>query len=611
MRLSIALFLPLILWLLVWLGIQNGIHQISFSDNPAVFLFRARGAFPILAAFVAMVMVVAHVSRQRSGGFTFFGPLGFVTVYGLVGLAASFLSPDGSVALYWAAVYVSVPLVLWGIVWGREGLAAVHRIINLNWLIILLLIPALFITAILYLDLGTLILTPSSWFDCALYKNYQGNTWHSFTSGFLRPTGVGRYAALAAILAIGGLWSRRSRWLWVFILVASIILLLSSGARGAFLGFGVAALVVIFLHAGNHSFKKVAAWGGLCIAVLIPVVWSTGIHTQFVDSCIFRDNVPGSSKGSPEPSVLMDLPIRVTVPPGEWVLEQVSLDEPGSLGVGSSVPDKTESQGVSGNSSISNGEQTASSVFTRVLLPLRVSTEKIRPAKDQVSSDPSSRIGLTAGFWQLKPRLKQLAEKEQTLFLRIDPGLQALEQLAPGEELDPDRILKAEDIVPALFTFSGRSSVWSEGFRLFKEQPILGQGFHADRLLLGTHMHNTFMHALIQTGLVGTIPLVVALLYAWVLLIKAIRNRASLPPVHRHLIIQVAGIIVFFSFRAISESTGAFFGVDWLLLAPLLVYLQVVTHAAGAIEEPDQGTAKIKLIHWRPVVSWLRKSPST
>ena len=195
--------------------------------------------------------------------------------------------------------------------------------------------------------------------------------------------------------------------------------------------------------------------------------------------------------------------------------------------------------------------------------------------------------------------------------MRIDPGLQALEQLAPGEELDPDRILKAEDIVPALFTFSGRSSVWSEGFRLFKEQPILGQGFHADRLLLGTHMHNTFMHALIQTGLVGTIPLVVALLYAWVLLIKAIRNRASLPPVHRHLIIQVAGIIVFFSFRAISESTGAFFGVDWLLLAPLLVYLQVVTHAAGAIEEPDQGTAKIKLIHWRPVVSWLRKSPST
>ena len=68
-------------------------------------------------------------------------------MYGLVGLAASFLSPDGSVALYWAAVYVSVPLVLWGIVWGREGLAAVHRIINLNWLIILLLIPALFITA--------------------------------------------------------------------------------------------------------------------------------------------------------------------------------------------------------------------------------------------------------------------------------------------------------------------------------------------------------------------------------------------------------------------------------------------------------------------------------
>jgi O-antigen ligase len=126
------------------------------------------------------------------------------------------------------------------------------------------------------------------------------------------------------------------------------------------------------------------------------------------------------------------------------------------------------------------------------------------------------------------------------------------------------------------FSLSGRKSVWAEGVKLFKESPVLGYGFHADRLLLGTHMHNALLHALIQTGVIGSVPFMAALIWAWVLQIKALRNRPQLPAVHRHLVIQVAGVLAFLSLRAVTESTGAFFGVDWLLLAPLLLYLQVV-----------------------------------
>ena len=120
---------------------------------------------------------------------------------------------------------------------------------------------------------------------------------------------------------------------------------------------------------------------------------------------------------------------------------------------------------------------------------------------------------------------------------------------------------------------------------MIKESPILGYGFQGDRLLLGTHMHNSVLHSLFQTGIMGVIPFVAALGLGWFLLIVVLRKLGSLPPVHKHLVIQVAGILVFLSLRSLTESTGAFFGVDWLLLAPLLLYLQVVSRSLRRAKE--------------------------
>ena len=582
LRPSVVLFLPLVLWVLVWAGVKGGLVQEIFdSDDFFGAITRSRAILPILAAGFALIMIFVSLSKQRSGVISFFGPLGFATVYGVAGLAAALLSPDGSVALYWAAAYLSVPLVLWGVVWGKDGLGAVDRIISLNWLIIILAVVALFVAALLYLDLGALILTPSSWFDCPLYGRWQGHSWLDFSSGFLRPSGVARYAALAAIISLAGLWQGRWRSLWVAIILVSLILLLTSGSRGAFIGFAAGASAVILLYGS----KKGLAGAALTVLVIGAALWSTGAHDRFLDACILRgaDTARFTSSETVQPPELiaLELSVRVTIPDGAWTLEEVAFERQADLS--GSVEE-----------SPSLDKEILLGVFTKVLIPAGLSIEMLSPTHQAANAKLFKPVKIPGGVWELKPLV------------------------ARETDLDGAPIRVAVPTGPVLFTtrdpeigaFTGRASVWQEGYRLFKEQPVLGYGFHADRLILGTHMHNTFMHALVQTGLIGTVPFVIGLLFAWMLLLKALWNRAVLSQVHKHLLIQVAGVLVFFSFRAIPESTGAFFGVDWLVLAPILLYLQIVNQTVFKLKMQDH-----ELRPQEPVLGNLRfggivKSPN-
>jgi O-antigen ligase len=123
---------------------------------------------------------------------------------------------------------------------------------------------------------------------------------------------------------------------------------------------------------------------------------------------------------------------------------------------------------------------------------------------------------------------------------------------------------------------------------MFPESPFLGYGFHADRFLLNTHAHNSFVHALLQTGAIGTIPFLLALLLAWLLLIRAGLKQFIFSQDQKSLFIQVSGMLTFLSVRSFSESTGAFFGVDWLLLGPILLFLQVVNTDVTGTDAPSQ-----------------------
>ena len=454
---TVIALLPLILWLMLVLSLQAGsVRNIASPDSKFILLQGLRATLPLFAASLAVIIMAFKMRRQPPEKILFLGPLGLAAVYGLVGVLASTLSPDGFLALYWSAAYLSVPLVLWAIVWGPNTLDWITRVIDLNLLIIIFGAAAVFALGLIKLNFGGFILNPSSWFDC------DPQAWFNVTSQYIRDTAVGRYAAIAAIIALSRIWNPRWRSIWVLIFLASLILLLYSSARTAMVGFAVAAPFVVLLSGGTR-----AALGSIIVvAVLVPVLWATGIHQTYLDNCIFRTNkivgqtTGGNTVASPLPGGLNPLDTQVQVPGGTNI-----------------------------------------------------------------------------------------------------PGI--------GR------------VPPKFFEFTGRTKVWRQALDLFTDSPLLGYGFHADRLLLGTHAHNSLVHSLIQTGLLGAIPFMAALLLGWILLFRSLRQLNQLAVAHKILVIQIAGIFAFLSIRTVTESTGAFFGVDWIILGPLLLYVGVLD-SAGA-----------------------------
>ncbi len=52
-------------------------------------------------------------------------------------------------------------------------------------------------------------------------------------------------------------------------------------------------------------------------------------------------------------------------------------------------------------------------------------------------------------------------------------------------------------------TLTGRTQAWERGWRLLWKSPWIGLGFQADRHYLGVHLHDAFLHVLIQSGFLG------------------------------------------------------------------------------------------------------------
>jgi O-antigen ligase len=135
--------------------------------------------------------------------------------------------------------------------------------------------------------------------------------------------------------------------------------------------------------------------------------------------------------------------------------------------------------------------------------------------------------------------------------------------------------------VERLMFLTGRDYTWRKGLAQIKESPFLGWGFHADRLLLNSeHMHNSYLHSAIHSGIFGSLMFAAAILGIWLLLVKSgllgrIRNISGpdLP-----LLMQSVMIVGFLTARSFFESTAAFYGVDLLLLVPAMAFLFVWVH---------------------------------
>jgi O-antigen ligase len=154
-------------------------------------------------------------------------------------------------------------------------------------------------------------------------------------------------------------------------------------------------------------------------------------------------------------------------------------------------------------------------------------------------------------------------------------------------------------------TFTGRTQIWDLGWNLFTKSPWWGFGFQSDRIYLnGEHMHNVVMQGLVQSGIFGTIPLLIALGIVWLLVLKlyvvpATRSRMRLAT-------EVPGVLLFLTISSMMESTFAYFSAAWIIGAPLLAYLEAVNwrekklRAKAAAKTPAYA-ARARLAHSRPL----------
>jgi len=132
---------------------------------------------------------------------------------------------------------------------------------------------------------------------------------------------------------------------------------------------------------------------------------------------------------------------------------------------------------------------------------------------------------------------------------------------------------------------SGRQFIWHDALVLWRDSPLLGFGFHADRLLLQgpytSHISNAFLHMLVQTGLIGGTAFIAGWVLIWRCAAVALRRAQTQATESRRHVVECVGVLSFLFIRSMFESSGAYFGVDWLLLVPVVASLQ---HRACGLE---------------------------
>jgi O-antigen ligase len=130
--------------------------------------------------------------------------------------------------------------------------------------------------------------------------------------------------------------------------------------------------------------------------------------------------------------------------------------------------------------------------------------------------------------------------------------------------------------IDILMQLSGRESTWSEAISLIKQSPFLGWGFHSDRIMLDSqHIHNSYIHAAIQSGILGLVFFILAISSIWILFLKTniFKKLRYYDGEEKPLVIINILLIGFFSARSLFESTAAFYGVDLLIVLPAIVYV--------------------------------------
>jgi hypothetical protein len=152
--------------------------------------------------------------------------------------------------------------------------------------------------------------------------------------------------------------------------------------------------------------------------------------------------------------------------------------------------------------------------------------------------------------------------------------------------------VRAGGRLDALLSLTGREATWIKSWDMIKESPYLGWGFYADRLMFrGEHVHNSYLHALLQVGVVGALFFLAAILSFWFIMFRSniFRQCRELRGSDQAVLMEAIMIVGFLTSRTFFESTAAFYGVDLLLIIPAMAFISLFTgRTPGGVGLPTE-----------------------
>ena len=143
-------------------------------------------------------------------------------------------------------------------------------------------------------------------------------------------------------------------------------------------------------------------------------------------------------------------------------------------------------------------------------------------------------------------------------------------------------------------TMTGRTRAYANGMTAFADAPVFGRGQWADRLVINEHVHNSFLQALLNAGALGAIPYCISWGAGWILFFRLQKKRLRLLPEDRLGLLEAGTIMMFFTARAIPETTTASYSVDMLVMVAVYVYLETLGHSISRRRRGRQTPIRIQ-----------------
>ncbi|MEI7425040.1 MAG: O-antigen ligase family protein [Candidatus Staskawiczbacteria bacterium] len=444
------------LWLLIWATYNADLFRIfepGFPHGAIELIHGLRTFLPLVSSILAVIFLI--IKRDNFPKNFFLTPLGLLSLYAGIGIISSIFSKSPLGSLYWGSLYAAPIIVLSAILVSANPLKKISTIININWAIAGILSVLLII--IFLIQPGVITSLTTNFLICQErpFEGIAGIITAAPSLGMFgsRPTGLGRYAGVAVIIALAYLLGEKmgkKYFIWLLSFIISFLILLFSKGRTALAAFLVAMVGILWFH---KKFKTYwVLFLGLAFLLTVSV---TFFNIPCANGLDFINSLPQYS--------------------------------------------------IFGNSS-----------------------------------------SITNNY---KDSFLDITEPAITV-----PGIKS---------------------IWTIVTLSGRvTGAWKEAYALFLESPWVGYGFQADRYFLnGQHAHNTIVQAILQTGLSGTLLLMVAFILTFIYLCQAF-FRKGIEKKEKHFLLGMIGVFIFFAGRSVTESSGAYFDADWLFLAPIVAYAQ-------------------------------------